>query len=147
MCPLVTLTGAEYLGLSAAEVLSFSALHRACEDRSLRVTTCAHTSDTCVLTGAEYLGLSAAEAAEVLSFSALHRACEEDVYLAAMRWLGHDPEGRRPHLATLLRPVRFALMDEDFFRRRVKHSAQFRGNRALQSVFEQVVYYMNHPNR
>ena len=47
----------------------------------------------------------------------------------------------------LMQAVRFIHVDEKFFRERVKCKSLFRNCRPLQSLFEQVTYYISHPYR
>ena len=64
-----------------------------------------------------------------------------------MQWLEHHMPTRRQHVYTAMKSVRFALLDENFFRQRVKNKPLFRSSPQLCYMFEQVIYFMNHPNR
>ncbi len=74
---------------------------------------------------------------------------ELDVYSAAHQWLEHSWTNRKTHVYDVMRHVRFIHLDENFFRHRVRGKPMFKGAHAhkLQELFDQVIYFVHHPNR
>ncbi|XP_059926462.1 kelch-like protein 10 [Gadus macrocephalus] len=68
----------------------------------------------------EFPELAPGELERLLGEDGLNAAREEAVFEALLRWVSHDEEGRRGHLAQLLLKVRMGLMDPEYFLSRVE---------------------------
>ncbi|KAM7029986.1 kelch-like protein 10 [Acridotheres tristis] len=68
----------------------------------------------------EFLDLSAEELAHIIEKDELNVRREEAVFEAVLRWITHDPQNRRQHIACLLSKVRLALLQSDYFMNNVK---------------------------
>ncbi|XP_053821478.1 kelch-like protein 10 isoform X3 [Vidua chalybeata] len=68
----------------------------------------------------EFLDLSAEELAHIIEKDELNVRREEAVFEAVLRWIAHDPQNRRQHIACLLSKVRLALLQSDYFMNNVK---------------------------
>jgi len=76
----------------------------------------------------ELLQISVTEMAELLSSDDLNVKNEEIVFEAAIRWIDHDPESRRPDVVTLMNCVRLGLLSTQFFVEKVKIHPYIRDN-------------------
>ncbi|XP_060074906.1 uncharacterized protein LOC132554600 [Ylistrum balloti] len=79
-----------------------------------------HNFSNVLATNSEYYDLSVEEVCEILSSDDLNVKNEEMTFTALLRWIDHDPENRKCHIATLLRTVRLGLLSTQFFVEKVK---------------------------
>ncbi|XP_064001749.1 kelch-like protein 10 [Pogoniulus pusillus] len=63
----------------------------------------------------KFVDLSVSDLKDIIEKDELNVAHEGIVFEAVVRWVAHDPENRRQHLAALLSKVRLALMPAEYF--------------------------------
>uniref|UniRef100_A0A8C3R5P8 Kelch like family member 10 n=1 Tax=Cyanoderma ruficeps TaxID=181631 RepID=A0A8C3R5P8_9PASS len=79
----------------------------------LRAATCVyilHHFEEVSQVSEEFLDLSAEELARIIEKDELNVRREEAVFEAVLRWIAHDPQNRRQHIACLLSKVGAALL-------------------------------------
>ncbi|CAK6442459.1 unnamed protein product [Pipistrellus nathusii] len=108
---------AEFLerNLSPANCLGTALLSDAHQCRRLHELAwrmCLAHFDT-VQRGEDFAGLPKDKLLDLISSDELEAEDEGAVLEAVLRWVRHDPDGRRPHLPELLRGVRLALLPSD----------------------------------
>jgi kelch-like protein 10 len=67
----------------------------------------------------ELLELPVEELQAILGSDELNVKREEDVWICILRWIDHDAENRKGHIADLMKTVRLGLLDAQFFREKV----------------------------
>lgn len=68
----------------------------------------------------EYLDLELDEVVKMIASDELNVRNEEICFTAILRWIDHDAENRKQHIAKLLSAVRLGLLDANFFVEKVK---------------------------
>ncbi|XP_040289966.1 kelch-like protein 10 [Bufo bufo] len=68
----------------------------------------------------EFLDLSATDLKGILEKDELNIKQEEFAFEAITKWIKHNPSSRKQYISILLSEVRFAFMDDDYFKYNVK---------------------------
>ncbi|XP_068576783.1 kelch-like protein 10 [Cebidichthys violaceus] len=76
----------------------------------------------------EFSQLSVQQLADVLGRDDLNVSKESAAFDAVLRWIAHEPEERKAHIAVLLSKVRLVLTSEDYVRRDVMSNELVRNN-------------------
>ncbi|GAB0199093.1 kelch-like protein 10 [Grus japonensis] len=76
----------------------------------------------------EFLDLSVNELKDIIEKDELNVKQEDVVFEAILKWIAHDPQNRRQHIAVLLSKVRLALMQAEYFMNNVKTHEYVRDN-------------------
>ncbi|XP_033610818.1 kelch-like protein 10, partial [Cryptotermes secundus] len=76
----------------------------------------------------EFLELPPEELQALICSDELNVGTEEIVWESILRWINHDKENRKCHIAELLKRVRLGLMDRNFFLKRLMVHSYVTGN-------------------
>ncbi|XP_010159093.1 PREDICTED: kelch-like protein 10 [Eurypyga helias] len=87
-----------------------------------------------VKVSAEFLDLSANELMNIIEKDELNVQEERHVFEAILKWIAHDPQKRRQHIAVLLGKVRLALMKTDYFMNNIKTHEYVKDNIKCKSL-------------
>ncbi|XP_049799963.1 kelch-like protein 10 [Schistocerca nitens] len=90
----------------------------------------------------EVLQLPANELRALLADDDLNLRSEEAAWECVLRWMQHDPAGRREHLLPLLRAVRLGLLDTKYFLEKVKDHPFVSGNEACRPLVMETLRYL-----
>ncbi|NXP50606.1 KLH10 protein, partial [Heliornis fulica] len=71
---------------------------------------------------------------------------EEAVFEAILKWIGHEPEKRKQHIAVLLSKVRTALMQADYFMTNVQSHSYVKDNEECKLLTIHTLSEMNNLN-
>ena len=86
--------------------------------------------------GGEFLSLSYPEMMTVVSDDEIVVEKEEDVYLAVLRWVKHDPEQRKKKLTRMLKLIRSSLLSRSFVQEQIRREPLVRDNAECVSILE-----------
>ena len=100
-----------------------------------------------VLEGVEFLDLGPMELANLLKSEDLNVQSEEQVFESVMKWVGHDVEGRKEHLATVLQYVRLPLLDRSYLVSRVGMEPLIRSSEACRDLVDEAKDYLLLPEQ
>ncbi|NXV81729.1 KLH10 protein, partial [Atlantisia rogersi] len=79
-----------------------------------------HNFEEIAKVSTEFLDLSIDELQYIIGKDELNAKQEDVVFEAIVRWITHNPQNRKQHIAVLLSKVRLALMPAEYFMSRVK---------------------------
>ncbi|XP_060116504.1 kelch-like protein 10 isoform X2 [Heteronotia binoei] len=79
-----------------------------------------HNFEEMVKASTEFLELSVNEFQDIIEKDELNVKQEDAVFEAILKWITHDPQNRKQHMAVLLPKVRLALMHAEYFMNNVK---------------------------
>ncbi|XP_064171018.1 kelch-like protein 10 [Anguilla rostrata] len=74
-------------------------------------------------TSEEFLGLSLAQLCDLIEQDLLNIKQEDVVFDLILRWIGHSPPERKPHISVLLLKMRIGLMSTDFIVNNLKKNS------------------------
>ncbi|XP_009988434.1 PREDICTED: kelch-like protein 10 [Tauraco erythrolophus] len=94
----------------------------------------------------EFLDLSIDELVYIIEKDELNVRQEDIVFEAVMKWIAHDPQNRRQHVAVLLSKVRLALMDADYFMNKVKTHDYVKDNKDCKPLIRDTLTEMYNLN-
>ncbi len=100
-----------------------------------------------VLEGGEFLELGPNDLAELLQSEDLNVQSEEQVFESVMKWVGHNVERRKEHLATILQHVRLPLLDRGYLVTRVGAEPLIRGCDACRDLVDEAKDYLLLPEQ
>lgn len=100
-----------------------------------------------VLEGGEFMDLGPTELADLLQSEDLNVQSEEQVFESVMKWVGHDVEGRRQHLATVLQYVRLPLLDRSYLVSRVGMEPLIRSSEQCRDLVDEAKDYLLLPEQ
>uniref|UniRef100_A0A8C4XL28 Kelch like family member 10 n=1 Tax=Falco tinnunculus TaxID=100819 RepID=A0A8C4XL28_FALTI len=82
----------------------------------------------------EFLDLSVDELKHIIGKDDLNVKQEDGVFEAILKWIAHDPQNRRQHIAVLLGQVRLALMQAEYFMNNVKTHDYVKDNKECKGL-------------
>ncbi|KAK7500807.1 hypothetical protein BaRGS_00008051 [Batillaria attramentaria] len=85
----------------------------------------------------EFLQLSSGHVLDLVARDALKVRQEEDVYMAVMRWLEYDPEGRAEDMVKIMEKVRLPLVQWEFLMGKVSKHKLFTHNGQCHQYLQQ----------
>ena len=100
-----------------------------------------------VLEGGEFIQLGPAELAALIQSEDLNVQSEEQVFESVMKWVGHDVEGRKEHLASVLQHVRLPLLDRSYLVSRVGSEPLVRSSEACRDLLDEAKDYLLLPEQ
>ncbi|KAM6295616.1 kelch-like protein 10 [Aegotheles albertisi] len=83
----------------------------------------------------EFLDLSLNSLVNIIERDELNVRKEDAMFNVIVKWIAHDPQNRRQHVAVLLSKVRLALMDTEYFIHHVKKHDYARDNAECKDLF------------
>ncbi|XP_009992503.1 PREDICTED: kelch-like protein 10 [Chaetura pelagica] len=100
----------------------------------------------------EFLDLPLSDLEQIMERDELNVKEEEVVFEAMLRWIAHDPQNRRQHVAALLGKVRLALMEVGYFINKVKRHDYVKDNEEckdliIDTLTEMYIFNMHGPSR
>ncbi|XP_045141794.1 LOW QUALITY PROTEIN: kelch-like protein 7 [Echinops telfairi] len=105
-----------------------------------------HQHFTDVYKTEEFLQLDAQRVTQLLHQDALTVRAEEQVYDAALRWLRHDAQNRKPFIVDVLTQVRFPLLSKYFLSKTVTSEPLIQDNpECLKMVISGMRYHLLSP--
>ncbi|XP_021936935.1 kelch-like protein 10 [Zootermopsis nevadensis] len=93
----------------------------------------------------ELLELPVEELQEIITSEELNAKDEETVWECILRWINHDPDNRKGHIAGLLKGVR--LLDEDFFKEKVLKHPYVTENKACKPMISKTLTFLGYVKR
>lgn len=100
-----------------------------------------------VLEGGEFFELGPMELAELLQSEDLNVQSEEQVFESVMKWVEHDVEGRKQHMAAVLQYVRLPLLDRGYLVSRVGAEPLVRSSEACRDLVDEAKDYLLLPEK
>ncbi|NWS63519.1 KLH10 protein, partial [Chunga burmeisteri] len=95
----------------------------------------------------EFLDLPVNELKHIIEQDELNVKQEDAVFKAILKWIGHDPQNRRQHIAALLGKVRLALMQAEYFMTNVKTHDYVKDNEDCKALITNTLMEMYNLNK
>ncbi|NXJ96901.1 KLH10 protein, partial [Corythaixoides concolor] len=95
----------------------------------------------------EFLDLSIDELKYIIEKDELNVTQEDAAFEAIVKWIAHDPQNRRQHIAVLLSRVRLALMEAEYFMNNVKPHDYVKDNKDCKVLIRDTLAEMYNLNR
>ncbi|XP_021926519.1 kelch-like protein 10 [Zootermopsis nevadensis] len=92
----------------------------------------------------EVLELAAQELQAIIESDELNVKYEEDVWECVLRWINHDPDNRKGHIADLLDGIRLGLLDEQFFLETVSKHPYVTENDGCRPLISETVAFLRY---
>ncbi|XP_021923758.1 kelch-like protein 10, partial [Zootermopsis nevadensis] len=90
----------------------------------------------------ELLELPAEELQAIIESEELNVQDEKVVWECILRWINHDPDNRRDHIAGLLKGVRLGLLDEKYFVEKISNHAYVTEYEGCRSVILETLSFL-----
>lgn len=100
-----------------------------------------------VLEGEEFLELDVELLEELLQSEELNVRCEEQVFESVMRWVKHNVDTRKQHLARVLGHVRLPLLERNYLVSQVGTEPLIRQNEACRDLLDEAKDYLLVPEQ
>ncbi|XP_021934201.1 kelch-like protein 10 [Zootermopsis nevadensis] len=91
----------------------------------------------------ELLEMPVEELQAIIGAEDLNVKDEEVVWNCVLRWIDHDAENRKGHIAELMTNVRLGLIDETLFLERVRHHPYVTDNETCRPVIEEMQKFLH----
>ncbi|XP_021929987.1 kelch-like protein 10 isoform X2 [Zootermopsis nevadensis] len=88
----------------------------------------------------ELLEMSVEELQAIIGADNLNVKDEKLVWDCILRWIDHDTENRKGHIAELMKNVRLGLLDKAFFLEKIRHHPYVRENESCRPVIYEMLH-------
>ncbi|NXX78619.1 KLH10 protein, partial [Urocolius indicus] len=95
----------------------------------------------------EFGDLSIGDLERIIERDELNVTHEETVFKAIVKWISHDPQNRKQHIAVLLSKVRLGLVNEENLMRNIKKHNYVQGNEECKALIISTLTYMYNLNQ
>ncbi|KDR21753.1 kelch-like protein 10 [Zootermopsis nevadensis] len=92
----------------------------------------------------ELLEVAAQELQAIIESDELNVKYEKDVWECVLRWINHDPDNRKGHIADLLDGIRLGLLDEQFFLETVSKHPYVTENNGCRPLISETLAFLHY---
>ncbi|XP_014616695.1 PREDICTED: kelch-like protein 10 [Polistes canadensis] len=90
----------------------------------------------------EILDLPINELSKLIGADELNVKSEETVWELVLKWINHDPDGRKGHIVELMQNIRLGLLNTQFFLENVKDHIYVVGNEACRPIIIETLKFL-----